>query len=513
MVGYPPHDLLDRPEMLSRSAAVLEHLCALTVNKQTALVVGAPLPFDGDGRSCRNSILIFENGKRVFEQDKQLLPTYDVFDEARYFEPGHGIQLWECEGQKIGFAICEDLWARDPILGRKLYGKDPVDQLIALKPDLVISISASPFTMEKRKRREALHASLAKEIGAPLLYLNQVGATDEILFDGGSFAVSKLGVFQGRLPLFKEASGLLDFDGARLSWVESHPAPTTDEPDEIAVVHDGLVLGIQEYFKKTGFQRAVLGLSGGIDSAVVACLAVQALGREAVLGVAMPSQYSSSHSLEDAEHLARNLGIAFEVQPIKFAFSVLGRELGKARGGELSDIASENLQSRLRGLTLMTYANHLNALCLTTGNKSELATGYCTQYGDMVGAIAPIGDLYKTKVYELAREINRRVGQGLIPERTLTKEPSAELRPDQKDSDSLPPYEVLDPFLEEYLEARKSPEELMKQYESSGEHWVKGLIQLVERNEFKRRQAAPVLKITRKAFGIGRRVPLAKRWG
>jgi NAD+ synthase (glutamine-hydrolysing) len=523
--GYPPHDLVDRPEIFERNEKALHQLMELTKTNSCALIVGwvarNPVP---TGRSAQNVVSLLENGKEVYRQAKSLLPTYDVFDESRYFEPASEVKTLDHFGFKIATAICEDFWANDPTFGRQLYGqRDPIPAFCAAKPALVISISASPYMWGKRQHREQLHAETAMKIGAPMIYLNQTGSTDEILFDGGSFVVGKDGKLIGRLPFFQTAFGVLDFDEKTgdLKWVEPAAEAREDNaPTEMEILHRGLVSGIREYFKRTGFKIAALGLSGGIDSAVVAVLAAEALGPKSVLAVAMPSQYSSSHSLSDAEALARTLGVPFEVRPIKFMFSTVSREIAEGRG-ELASVAQENLQSRLRGVILMTLSNHYNALVLTTGNKSELATGYCTLYGDMAGAIAPLGDLLKTRVYELARYINDSAkAQGRtppIPENTITKAPSAELRPNQTDQDSLPPYPVLDELLADYVERGVSVSELEGKYlsqfkSSTGGNWVREILRKVEVNEYKRRQAAPVLKISPKAFGIGRRIPIAKFW-
>jgi len=520
LCGYPPHDLMDRPEMVERNEKALEDLREFTQGKACALLVGhvAKTPSEF-GRPSQNCVTILEDGKRVFRQAKTLLPTYDVFDEARYFEPAEEVKLYTCDGKKIAVAICEDLWAGDPAFGRRLYGRNPVEDYRAQGAALVLSVSASPYEWAKTAHRQELHAEVARTLRAPLVYLNQVGATDEILFDGASFALNADGSLIGRLPSFKTSFGLLEMDGGE-GLFESPDATSRedDSPSEIEVLERALVTGIREYFSRTGFKTAILGLSGGIDSAVVAALAVQALGPKQVLGVAMPSQYSSSHSLEDAEILAKNLGIGFEVRPIKFQYSTLSREIADRRG-ELAPLALENLQSRLRGIILMTLANHYGALLFTTANKSELATGYCTLYGDMAGALAPLGDLFKTRVYDLATWINQAHG-GVIPERTLTKAPSAELRPNQKDQDTLPPYEVLDRLLADYIQAGVSVAELEKRYgKPSGTPtgtlkpgWVSETLRRLEINEYKRRQAPPVLKVSPKAFGIGRRIPIAKIW-
>lgn len=518
--GYPPHDLVDRPEIFERNEKALHQVIAFTKGKPCALTVGwvARNPSQ-QGRSAQNVVSVLEDGKEIYRQAKSLLPSYDVFDESRYFEPAEKVALFSHFGIKIAAAICEDLWAEDPAFGRNLYGqRDPVITYCADKPDLIISTSASPYIWGKNKHREDLHAQVAKKVGAPLIYLNQVGATDEILFDGGSFAVDKTGKLVGRLPFFKEGFGILEFDEKTqaMRWIEPEPAEREDQaPLDIEILRRALVSGIQEYFKRTGFKTAVLGLSGGIDSAVVAALAVEALGPKSVLGVGMPSQYLSSHSLSDAEALAKNLGMPFEVRPIKFMFSTISRELSENRG-ELAAVAQENLQSRLRGVVLMTLSNHYSALVLTTSNKSELATGYGTLYGDMVGALAPIGDLLKTRVYELARYLNEKARSENvtppIPENSISKPPSAELRPGQTDQDSLPPYELLDALLADYVERGVSVSELEAQYAGNGTSWVREILRKIEVNEFKRRQAAPVLKMSAKAFGIGRRIPIAKFW-
>jgi len=500
LFGYPAHDLLDRPEIFEKNEAALEELKKATRGKKCALVVGHvsrnPEP---TGKAAQNTLSVLDDGKEAHRQSKHLLPTYDVFDEARYFEPGKELKLWTCDGKKVGFAICEDLWAAAPkseteAQKRKLYQDDPVDLLAKLKPELLITISASPYEQGKLKLREELHSKIAKRLKCELVYVNQTGATDEIIFDGGSFWVDAQGVVQGRLAPFETV----------LSYVEQGQKPKA--LDETTMLAQALVTGIASYFKRTGFNKAILGLSGGIDSAVVAALAVKALGPKNVLGVAMPSHFSSSHSLEDAEALAKNLGIKLEVQPIKFSFIALLRQLSENRGGKLLPVAEENMQARLRGVMLMTLSNHEGSLVLTTGNKSELAMGYCTLYGDMVGALAPIGDLYKTRVYELARTINQIWGP-TIPLRSIEKAPSAELRPNQTDQDSLPPYEKLDPVLKAYLEDHVSAQTLAEQ---NGD-WVKSVLRILELNEYKRRQAAPVLKVSPKAFGIGRRIPIAKK--
>ncbi|MCM2278723.1 MAG: NAD+ synthase [Oligoflexia bacterium] len=519
--GYPPHDLVERPEMFDRCEKAIEELCEVTRGSRCALAVGHvarnPSEF---GRAAQNVVSVLEDGKVAFRQAKSLLPTYDVFDETRYFEPAAEAKLWSRGGKRIAFAICEDLWAKDPAFERRLYRNDPIEAYRTQKADLLVSLSASPYVLGKRSRREELHREIARELGVPLIYVNQVGATDEILFDGGSFALDSSGRLLGRLPVFQASLGVVEFSESDARWnLPPGPEREDEAPSEIEALCRGLVVGIRDYFAINRFQTAILGLSGGIDSAVVATLAARALGPQNVLGVAMPSQYSSGHSLEDAEQLARNLGLRFEVRPIKFLFSTSLRELSENRG-TLAPLAQENLQSRLRGNILMTLSNHYGSLVLTTGNKSELAMGYCTLYGDMCGALAPLGDILKVRVYELARHINASWGNP-IPERSLTKAPSAELRPNQTDQDTLPPYELLDQVIEDYVEKRLSVEEIEKHlldqvsakgYFASNPNWIREVLRKLELNEYKRRQSAPVLKISPKAFGIGRRIPVAKVW-
>ncbi|MEK6706584.1 MAG: NAD+ synthase [Bdellovibrionota bacterium] len=516
--GYPPHDLIDRPEMFERNEKAVAELLSVTKSKNCALIVGyVERNASSVGRAAQNAIKVLDNGKEVFQQAKTLLPTYDVFDEARYFEPAQSVSTWNCDGRKIAIAVCEDLWASDPKLGRRLYGKNPVDTYRRNGVSLILSVSASPYEWGKRQRRELIHMSVAKDLKAPLVYVNQVGATDEILFDGGSFALDCMGQVKGQLPIFSTGFAVLDVDvngDGGIIWKTISPTPSDkrEKITEIGALSKGLVVGVMEYFARTKFSKAIIGLSGGIDSSVVAVLAQQALGASNVLGVAMPSQYSSPDSLRDAEKLAKNLGIRFGVKPIKFLFSQASREIAEGHGG-LSEISLENLQSRLRGIILMTLANNYSALVLTTGNKSELATGYCTLYGDMVGALAPIGDVLKTRVYELARFLNSEFDSP-IPENCLVRPPTAELKPGQTDQDTLPPYDKLDELLYEYVEHGASVAALEERFVCAGESesWVRAVLRRLEMNEYKRRQAAPVLKISSKAFGIGRRIPIAKTW-
>ena len=514
LVGYLPLDLLDRPEIFSRSAAALERVRTWTLGRETAIAVGWVRENPtARGRAAENAISVVRDGKVEFTQIKTLLPTYDVFDEARYFEPARAQEIWIAPtGERIVFAICEDLWGEDPNQKRMIYGVNPVERYAELNGDLLISMSASPYEFAKRSHREGLHGTIARKLGLPLLYLNQVGGTDEILYDGGTFALAADGSVRARLPVFREARATFDFSAGTLTHERTEilpgalaPPPVTpggsSNEDPLDTLLDGLTVGIRDYFRKTGFTRAILGLSGGIDSALVAALAARALGPANVLGIAMPSIYSSGHSLADAESLAQNLGIRFEVQPIKFLFSNALRELSR-NGKPPAGIAEENLQSRLRGLILMTRSNEENALVLSTGNKSELAVGYCTLYGDMCGALAPIGDLLKTRVYALSRRLNERFGE-CIPDSTLTKAPSAELKPDQVDQDSLPPYAELDAFLERYLERAEPVADLRRSFAFTDD-----ILRKLEFSEYKRRQAAPALKDV--AESVRRRSPRSR---
>ncbi|MCM0606545.1 MAG: NAD+ synthase [Xanthomonadaceae bacterium] len=497
LLGYPALDLLDRPDILARSDLELQSLVDSTRGKKCALIVGHLSP-GSHAQKLMNSLSVIDDGKIVYTQSKILLPTYDVFDESRYFESGSQPKLWDCDGSKVAFLICEDLWGEDTRSGGHRYSRDPVAEVTKLKPDFLIAIAASPFEKEKVSIREELHQHAARKISSPLFYVNQTGANDEVLFDGRSFVINALGEKCVSLPAFE--SKTVTVDTHQLMPIRQKP------PSEMEVLALGLVSGIRSYFNRTGFKKALIGLSGGIDSAIVASLAVRALGKESVLGVTMPSQYSSDHSLQDADTLAKNLGITLENQEIQSVFTKVQSQIGKSRDG-LSQLSQENLQSRIRGLFLMSISNHENRLVITTGNKSEIAMGYCTMYGDMVGAIAPIGDLYKTEVYALSRWVNENWGSP-IPERSITKAPSAELRPNQTDQDTLPPYEKLDPVLKSYLEDGVSLDQLAL---SHGE-WVRGVIRTVEISEYKRRQSAPALKTSAKAFGIGRRIPVAKIW-
>ena len=490
LCGYPPLDLLHRPDFIARAERALAALAAQV--GAVPLVVGSVRRDDSAFPALRNAAFLVADGEIRDHHDKRLLPTYDVFDEARYFAPGDRATVWSVAGQRVGVAICEELWDPDGAL----YPVDPVAELRGAV-DLVLSPSASPFHAGKQSFRRALFTRQAERLGAPLLVVNQVGAHDELVFDGGSLAVVGGGVHT-ELPPFTESRAVVD-----LSAPAGEPVPPIAHEDEIA---RAVVAGIEGYFRKSGLREAWIGLSGGIDSAVVAALAVDALGAENVHGVAMPSRYSSEGSLTDAAALSAALGIDHRVVPIESAHVGLHAAIESGVGEAPHGLADENLQARLRGLILMTLSNQYGGAVLATGNKSEMAVGYCTLYGDMCGALAPLGDVTKVDVYAIARSaayVDR------IPASTIEKEPSAELRPDQRDTDSLPPYETLDPILVGYLEEKRGAEELIAAGHDRAV--VEGALGRVLFHEYKRRQAAPIIRVSPRAFGIGRRVPLARR--
>jgi NAD+ synthase (glutamine-hydrolysing) len=454
----------------------------------------------------KNVAVLIVDGKIQHIQQKMLLPYYDVFDEQRYFEPAGTQQVVTVGGSPIAISICEDAWNDKSFWPRRNYAVDPIEQLMrqwerdlpATTPRIIVNISASPFWRGKRAVRRAMLAALAREHGAFVLMVNQVGGNDSLIFDGSSIAVAPDGALIGQAASFAEDLLIVD--------TERYAPVTVPDSMETAAIWDALVLGTRDYVRKCGFSKALIGLSGGIDSALVGAIAVEALGAENVMGVGMPSAYSSPGSKDDALDLAERLGIRFEMLAIEDAFKTHMRTLDPLFAGTPFGLAEENLQSRIRGVLLMALSNKFGALVLTTGNKSEMSTGYCTLYGDMVGALAVIGDLMKTHVYELSHHANRV--REIIPRATIEKPPSAELRPEQKDTDSLPPYEVLDPILEAYVERYESAEEIAASQKVDLE-LVRQVLKLVERSEYKRQQAAPVLKVTEKSFGTGRRFPIA----
>ncbi|MEJ5364662.1 MAG: NAD+ synthase [Desulfosoma sp.] len=497
LTGYPPRDFLDRPAFVRAS---LPHWEALARASRDLSLLCGTVCFNEEprGKPLHNAALFFQDGMLVTMVKKRLLPTYDVFDEDRYFEPGRDAVILLCEGRRLGVTICEDVWTDPDYLPRPLYRIDPVRELSARGMDVLINLAASPYHMGKAAWVGRLLQRHAVSCGVPVIYVNQVGGNDELIFQGRSMVWNARGECTSRAADFAEDLCLYDLDE---DTGDLRPA-TEDRTEEVL---EALILGLRDYVAKCGFRRVVLGLSGGIDSAVTACIARLALGAENVLTVAMPGPFNAPESLEDARNLASNLGVPCAVLPIDSLFHGACAALEPLFQGRSWDVTEENIQARVRGLLLMAVSNKLGHMVLNTGNKSELAVGYCTLYGDMNGGLSVLGDVPKTLVYALAAVINRR--HGWIPRRILEKAPSAELRPGQKDRDSLPPYEVLDPILKAYVEERKSIDEIC------AEGWPKDLVRSVVRrvdgNEYKRRQAPPVLRVTTKAFGSGRRCPIA----
>jgi len=507
LTGYPPRDLLEKQSFLDRAEQHLERLAVEAANLNLTIVCGAVTRTGSSlGHPIYNSAAVLQGGSIAFRQHKMLLPTYDVFDEARYFAPApkqSPLALGSCI---TALTVCEDAWNDKQYWERRLYSRDPVEELTANGARILISINASPYHMGKRAQRHEVFAATARHFRIPVVYVNQVGGNDQLVFDGSSFAMDPDGRVIACAASFEEDLVLVDtatFAGDRHE----------NYPDECEAVYQALVLGTRDYIRKCGFERVIIGLSGGIDSALTAAIAVDAVGKENVTGVAMPGPYSSDHSVTDARDLAHNLGIRFELIPIRGQYEaflqVLQPVFNGAAGGPVS-VTEENLQSRLRGVTLMALSNKWGALVLTTGNKSELAVGYCTLYGDMCGGLAVISDVPKTLVYSLARVANRRHANA-IPENTFAKAPSAELRPNQKDSDSLPDYAVLDQILRGYVENNESPQQIADSLHLPVT-LVRDIVNKVDRNEYKRQQAAPGLKVTTKAFGVGRRIPIAQRF-
>lgn len=495
LCGYPPKDLLDRPAFVRQLLEATNALCANS--GALPLVFGSVSEREG---RLYNSAIATQAGECLAVANKQLLPTYDVFDESRYFTPGLGTTITTLGGLRCALTVCEDVWGVDSTLARR-YAVDPLSTVTRDSADLLLNLSASPFTLNKYIARSQLFSMVAKRTSVPVAMVNQVGGNDELIFDGHSGIWQTNGEPLSRAPSFAESVQVASLTAS------TTPTQLLTRPE---LAYEALVLGLRDYARKCGFERAVLGLSGGIDSALVATLAADALGAKNVLGVAMPSRYSSEHSLIDAKQLAVNLGIEFEVLPIEAMFgqvlASLQDPLDKLRAPYAGDVTWENVQARLRGLTVMAISNRTSALALTTGNKSEVAVGYCTLYGDMVGGLSVISDVPKTLVYEICQWVNKNGER--IPASTLTKAPSAELRPGQKDEDSLPPYAVLDPILEAHVEDGLSAPEIIAQGFDS--ETVIRVVRLVRGAEYKRRQAAPGLIITSKAFGPGRRMPLAQ---
>ncbi len=498
--GYPPRDLVERPSFVARNRESIEKIAAAT--QRIAVICGVVTPAKAEtGKSVMNSAALLRDGRVEFIQSKMLLPTYDVFDEMRNFAPAKSQQLFGFCGKQMALTICEDAWNDKHFWNRRLYGVDPVEELIRAGGNVVLNISASPFWLGKRELRRDMLATIAKNDNVPVAMVNQVGGNDSLVFDGSSLVIAPDGrvIAQGK----SFAEDLIYFDSQTLTG-EMHEQIAGEE----ASAYEALVLGTRDYVCKCGFQRVIVGLSGGIDSALTAAIAVDAVGAENVTGVGMPGPYSSQGSIEDARELAKSLGIRFELLSINEIYEACRQTLAPVFASLPQDTTEENIQSRSRGMVLMSLSNKFGALVLSTGNKSELAVGYCTLYGDMVGGLAVISDVPKTLVYRLSAYVNSR--RPVIPQATMDKPPSAELRPDQRDSDSLPPYDVLDAILEDYVEEARSAEQIAVAHDFDLE-LVKSVIHRVERSEYKRQQAAPGIKISTKAFGYGRRFPIAAK--
>jgi NAD+ synthetase len=503
--GYPPADFLEKPSFLARCRTAVAELAAATAELPTAVLAGVALPAESEsGKRAVNAAVLMDGGRILLEQHKRLLPFYDVFDEQRYFANTRPQQVVELDGVRLAITICEDAWNDKNFWPRRLYSVDPMEELMRQHPAVHINLSSSPFWHSKRAVRRKMLAAIARRDGVPVLMCNQVGGNDSLIFDGSSLALDARGELIAQAASFEEDLVMVDLKAPFDATVNA--ALPDPEDNDTAAAYQALVLGTRDYIRKCGFRKALVGLSGGIDSALVAAIAKDALGAENVLAIGMPSPYSSVGSIEDSRHLAANLGIRFEMIGISTLFEEYTSVLEPLFAGMKPDTTEENIQSRIRGTLLMALSNKHSALVLTTGNKSEMAVGYCTLYGDMVGALAVIGDLVKTRVYAICHWLNRE--RETIPRAILEKPPSAELRPDQKDTDSLPPYEVLDPILEAYVERYETPECIARVHGFPLE-LVKQVVRLVEQSEYKRQQAAPVLKVTAKSFGMGRRFPIA----
>ncbi|UCG21865.1 MAG: NAD+ synthase [Deltaproteobacteria bacterium] len=503
LVGYPPRDLLERPSFITRTEAAIEELLKISQNfGQRGIIVGAPQPSQQPtGKGLHNSALLISQGGLLFTHHKSLLPTYDVFDEPRYFEPGIEDSVVKFKDSILGISVCEDAWNDPALWPRRTYHHDPIEAMAKRGAKLIINIAASPFHRGKERLRYDIVRSHARKHRIPFVFVNQVGANDELIFDGRSICVDGSGDPIAVFPPFQEHIQTISLDKAEV--------PTSYEPqEEIESVYQALVLGVKDYMGKCSFKTAILGLSGGIDSAVTCCIAAEALGSENVVAVTMPGPYSSPGSVEDSKKLAVNLGIKFETVPISPVYEAYIKSLRPQLKGREVDITEENIQARIRGNILMALSNKFGHLVLSTGNKSELAVGYCTLYGDMSGGLSVISDVPKTMVYELAAYINRQ--SPIIPQEIINKAPTAELKENQTDQDTLPPYEMLDQVLHYYLDEQYSMEDILRLgFDPDAVSWV---IRAVDRNEYKRRQGPPGLKVTSRAFGTGRRMPIAAKF-
>ncbi len=504
VTGYPPRDLLEKPAFYERTIEEEQRLADETRDLPLALIYGTVArAARSNGKAAVNLAAVLEGGEVGFRQQKMLLPTYDVFDEERYFQAADSQDLCRIAGGSVALTVCEDAWNDKQFWARQQYRRDPVEEMVKGGAGILITVNASPYHMGKRELRRSIFATAARRHGIPIIYANQVGGNDQLVFDGSSFAMDARGRVIASAASFREDLIFVDVESGTGDQHQNLPG-------ENEAVYEALVLGTRDYIRKCGFEQVLIGLSGGIDSSVTAVIAVEAVGKENVTGVAMPGPYSSEGSVSDARELAGKLGIRFEIVSIKNAYGTILESLDPIFGDRPPDVTEENLQARLRGVTLMSLSNKSGAMVLTTGNKSELAVGYCTLYGDMCGGLAVISDVPKTLVYELGRIGNCRLGT-VIPENVFIKPPSAELRPDQKDADSLPDYETLDAVLRLYVEDHMTSDEIARQT-GKPVALVRKVASMVDKNEYKRQQAAPGLKVTTKAFGMGRRIPIAQRF-
>jgi len=509
VTGYPPLDLLQRSDLTSASMDAVQDIASHC--NGIAAVLGGPSPNTGVfGKSLFNSAFFLQDGRIMAIINKTLLPTYDVFDENRYFEPGSTFQTVDYKGERLAITICEDLWDEQPFGDRgvcRLYGVTPLDELMKEKPSLIINIAANPFSHNRIKIREEIFIRNAIEYGKPLISVNQTGGYTDLIFDGSSMVIDADGTLLEKLAFCREEIKVIDIPVAGADRTGySHPAPFPG--DMTGFIHRALVTGITDFFKKSGQKKAIIGLSGGIDSSVVLALAAEALGPENTLAVLMPSAYSSEHSVKDALEMAENLKVPHHIAGIEELRQEFAKTMKPFFGDRAPDVTEENIQARLRAVILMAFSNKFGYMVLNTSNKSEAATGYGTLYGDMIGGLSVLGDVYKSEVYKLAREINSF--REIIPERIISKPPSAELRPNQLDTDSLPGYDLLDPVLFRYIELERSPQQIID--EGFDEDLVEKVAGLVRSSEFKRRQSPPVLRVSSRAFGSGRRIPIISKY-
>ena len=500
LTGYPPRDLLYKPDFIAEGQKALAVLVA-NIQGPAVLMGHVGKHNGGAGKGLTNSAVLFQNGKILARADKVLLPSYDVFDETRYFQAGSHPVVCELSGLKLGLTICEDIWNFPDFYDQDIYQSNPVEELAKAGAEVILNVSASPYRVGRWQTRQELGRHIVDQHNVPFVLVNQIGGNDDLLFDGHSFVLSAQGEVIAQAKGFEEDLVIVDLERGR---GEIRPTPECDEEE----IFRGLVMGVRDYLHKCGYQKAVLGLSGGIDSTLVLAVAVEALGADNVMGISMPSQYTASESVTDAEQLAKNLGVQFSVVPIKELFEAYKNLLSPLYPGMPEDVTEENIQARIRGNILMAASNKLGSMVLSTGNKSEMSVGYCTLYGDMAGGLSVISDVPKMKVYALANWLNRN--EEIIPRNIIERPPTAELRPDQTDQDSLPPYEVLDPILEGYVEKQWSAERLIE--EGFDAEVVRQVTRKVDNNEYKRNQAAPGLKVTAKAFGSGRRNPIAQKF-